>query len=97
MANVSIHADAEAEYEAALRWYRARSARAAAGFEAAFERAIEALAFNPALYPPLDERHRFCLLRRYPYSIIYRVDADEVRVVAVAHFHQRPGYWSGRS
>ena len=36
MADVSIHAAAEAEYEAALAWYLARSARAANRFEAAF-------------------------------------------------------------
>lgn len=97
MADVSIHSDAEAEYEAALAWYLARSARAADGFEAAFERALESIVANPQLYPLYDDRHRFCLLRRYPYSIIYRVDGDQIRVVAVAHSRRLPGYWSGRT
>jgi plasmid stabilization system protein ParE len=97
MAEVSIHSDAEAEYEAALAWYLARSARAATGFEAAFERALESIAASPELYPLCDDRHRFCMLRRYPYSIIYRVDGDQMRVVAVAHSRRLPGFWSGRS
>ena len=97
MADISIHSDAEAEYEAALAWYLARSARAADGFEEAFERALESIAANPQLHPLYDDRHRFCLLRRYPYSLIYRVDGDQVRVVAVAHSRRLPGYWSGRT
>ena len=97
MAEVSIHADAEAEYEAALAWYWARSAKAAQGFEAAFERALELIAANPDLYPRCDDRHRFCVLRRYPYSLIYRVDENQVRVVAVAHSRRLPGYWSNRA
>lgn len=66
MADVSIHADAEAEYEAALSWYLARSARAADGFEAEFEKSLESIAAKPHLHPLCDDRHRFCLLRRYP-------------------------------
>jgi plasmid stabilization system protein ParE len=76
MADVSIHSDAEAEYEAALAWYLARSARAAAGFEEAFEQALGSIAASPELYPLCDDRHRFCVPRWYPYSIIFRVDGD---------------------
>lgn len=97
MAEVSIHADAEGEYEAALSWYLDRSERAATGFETEFERAVESIAANPELHPLCDDRHRFCLLRRYPYSIIFRVDGDRVRVVAVAHSRRLPGYWSERT
>ena len=96
MGNVSIHADAEAEYEQALAWYYARSVKAAAGFEAAFERAVASIAANPLLGPGCDNRHRFCGLRRYPYHVIYRVDGDQIRVVAVAHSRRLPGYWAGR-
>lgn len=97
MVNVSVHSAAEAEYEAALAWYLTRGARAADGFEAAFERAPESIVANPGLHPPVDDRHRFCLLRKYPYSVIYRVDGDQVRVIAVAHSRRIPGYWSGRA
>lgn len=97
MAEVVLHAAAEAEYEEALAWYLARSVRAANRFEVAFELALEKVAANPAAYPLCDDRHRFCLLRRYPYGIFYRVDGDQVRVLAVAHARRRPGYWSDRA
>src|SRR5437763_506412 len=78
VAEVSLHAAAEAEYETALAWYQARSARAAAGLEAAVERAIEYLAAFPEACPLCDDRHRYCALRRYPYGLVYRVDGEQV-------------------
>jgi hypothetical protein len=35
-------------------------------------------------------------LRRYPYSIVYRVVDDTVVVAAVAHARRRFGYWKRR-
>lgn len=97
MAEVSLHAAAEADYEAALAWYLARSPRAAAGFDAAVERALEFIALFPDACPLCDDRHRYCALRRYPYGLIYRLDGDSVRVVALAHNAQLPGFWAGRT
>jgi len=94
---VSLHGGAEADYEAALAWYMARSVRAAAGFEAAVERAMDFLAAFPEACPLCDDRHRYCALRRYPYGLVYRVEGDQVRVVAVPHGRQLPGYWAGRA
>lgn len=96
MAEASIHPDAEAEYEAALGWYLQRSIRAADRFESAFDRAVQAISDSPKRYPRVDALHRYCLLRRYPYSVIYRDDGDFVRVVAVAHSKRLPFYWRGR-
>jgi len=96
VAEVSVHPDAEAEYESALDWYMERSIRAADRFEAAFDAAIQIIAESPKLYPLLDDRHRYSLLRRYPYSVIYRLDDGMVRIVAVAHSKRLPGYWIGR-
>ncbi len=36
----------------------------------------------PELQPLYDEKHRFAVLRRYPYSIIYRVEGERIRVIA---------------
>ena len=62
-------------------------------FIAEFERSLNFLCLHPhigALWR--NDRHRFSP-RRFPYSII----DDELRVVAIAHHRQRPGYWAGRS
>jgi len=43
VAEVTIHPEAEAEYEQALGWYLDRSPRAAERFETTFDEAIEVL------------------------------------------------------
>lgn len=97
MVDVTFLPAAEADYQAALAWYRARSMRSAAGFEAAVADGVQRVADNPGLYALIDDRHRRCLIRRYPYSLIYRVEPDGVLIVAVAHSRRSSSYWQGRS
>jgi plasmid stabilization system protein ParE len=97
VAEVTLHAGAEADYEEALAWYLDRSPQAADRFEAAVGEAIDAIAAHPTLFPRCDARHRYILLRRYPFSLVYRDDGDAVRVIAIAHSKRRRGYWSDRA
>jgi toxin ParE1/3/4 len=39
---------------------------------------------------------RAYLLRRFPYIVAYRIAEHRVEVLAVAHGHRKPGYWSDR-
>ena len=36
------------------------------------------------------------LLDRFPYRLIYSIDANDIIIVALAHQHRRSGYWRGR-
>ena len=36
------------------------------------------------------------MLNRFPYGLLYAVEADRIIVVAVMHLHRRPGYWKDR-
>jgi toxin ParE1/3/4 len=96
MADVLILAAAEQEYTESLAWYSQRSEAAARGFEAEFERAIRSIQKAPQQYPRCGGSHRFYLMRRYPFQVIYREDSRGVLVVAVAHAKRRPEYWQDR-
>ena len=50
----------------------------------------------PNIGEPLDSTLRRVPLRKFPFGLIYFVDGDLVRIIAVAHRRQRPGYWRGR-
>lgn len=65
-------------------------------FVAEFEKAVSLLVANPNLGAIFHTGVRRYSLRRFPYSVIYQVAAEEIRVVAVAHHRQRPAYWTGR-
>ena len=65
-------------------------------FVAEFERTTNLVLENPMLGAIFRGDRRRYLLRRFPYSIIYQVTAEELRVVAVAHHRRCPGYWANR-
>jgi toxin ParE1/3/4 len=60
------------------------------------ERVVALLCEFPDLGERLDDKRRRFPLRRFPFGIIFRVDGDTLRILAVAHRRQRPGYWRQR-
>jgi plasmid stabilization system protein ParE len=66
-------------------------------FAAAVEEATaRALAFP--LAGSLGEHNtRRVLLKKFPFSVIYRPEPDGIVVFAVAHQSRLPGYWRSRS
>lgn len=84
------------EAEAAARWYAERSRIAAAVFADEINAAIASIERTPEAWPSHDHGTRHYLLRRYPFSVMYRIEPTRILVVAVAHGHRRPGYRASR-
>jgi plasmid stabilization system protein ParE len=93
---LEILEEALEEAEAAARWYAERSATAAVGFAEELDAAIAQIELMPTAWPAYAYNTRRFLLRRFPYSVVYRVDTNQIIVIAVAHGHRRPGYWRSR-
>ena len=96
MANVIFCSAAEVNYTESLNWYVERSTEAANDFDAELDRAISQISADPECFPMCDPRHRYFLLRRFPFRIIYRIVASDVVVIAVAHGSRSPSYWADR-
>ena len=60
------------------------------------KRAIDSLREHPYLGHGVGRNLRSMLLHRFPFSLIYSVEPDEILVVAVAHHGMRHGYWRDR-
>jgi plasmid stabilization system protein ParE len=93
---VHFHPAARAELQDALRWYEERSPVAAMAFASEVESAIHRFADKPLHFPAAEHGTRRCLLRRFPYSVFYKIRQDSVMVIAVAHQKRRPVYWRDR-
>jgi toxin ParE1/3/4 len=94
--SVSPEADRELT-EGAIHYAREGGAELGHAFIAEFERALALLCEYPRLAAVWTVNRRRFPLRRFPYSIIYYIRGEELRVVALAHHRRRPGYWIGRS
>ena len=84
------------EAEDAARWYAERSLTAAALFSEEIDAAVRAIEQAPVAWPGCDHGTRRFLLRRFPYNVVYRVEPGHVVIIAIAHAHRRPGYWTDR-
>jgi len=96
MTDIRMMSAAEEEYTEALCWYAERSQLAAEGLDAEFERVLKTIAADPGRFPLCDARHRYCSMQHYPFQVIYRWNAEEILIVAVAHAKRKPGFWSDR-
>ncbi len=91
-----FHPAARREFQAADDWYAARSPEASAAFLAAISDALQNVTSSPRRWPGYLYGTRRFVLQRFPFSVIYLDDPDQVRVVAVAHAKRKPGYWKRR-
>ena len=58
--------------------------------------AIKRISAYPDSYMLIDSTIRRCLIKRFPYSILYGINVDMIVIIAVAHLHRKPNYWQGR-
>jgi plasmid stabilization system protein ParE len=94
----SLHPEAEADLRDAAEFYRERAGNSLSqSLLAEFEQSVNILLQHPGLGSPWrgPGRRRY-LMKRFPYSLVYTVSGEEIRILAVAHHNRRPGYWRGR-
>ena len=65
-------------------------------FLAKVESAVHDVVKHPGAWPVVRNEMRKRLLHRFPYALLYRVDPDEIVIVALMHQRRRPEYWLGR-
>jgi toxin ParE1/3/4 len=57
----------------------------------ALEEAVEKVLANPEAFQLVGDKTRHKLIRRFPYSLLYVIESDRIRVLAVAHQKRWPG------
>jgi len=91
-----IHEAAEAEIDEAAGFYDVASPGLGSMFIDEIDRALRSIAEFPEAAPLVRGRVRKRPITKFPYSLIYSVRSDEIRILAVAHHKRRPFYWRGR-
>ncbi|MDO9049263.1 MAG: type II toxin-antitoxin system RelE/ParE family toxin [Methylobacter sp.] len=87
---------AQDELDEAFNWYEAQQVNLGVQFLTEFDAAIRRIVAYPKSYALLGSDIRRCLIKRFPYCVLYGIDADTIVIVAVAHLHRKPNYWIDR-
>ncbi len=94
---VRFHPEAEAEMFDAAMWYESHQEGLGKRFLTSVQDALHRIALNPETYPNVEGDVRRCLVKVFPYGVLFRMKADVVSVMAVMHLHREPGYWKTRA
>ena len=94
---ISIHEAAEVELNEAADFYDMACPNLGSVFVDEIQRAIGKISGFPEAAALVRERIRKMPLAKFPYSVIYSVSPDEIRILAIAHQKRRPFYWRNRS
>ena len=91
-----FHPEALAEYAEAVQFYTQQRTELAQAFINAVEDAVYRLRDSPTRYSVIEEDIRRCMLRRFPYVILYVIEPDYILILAVMHCSRNPKYWKNR-
>ena len=88
---------AEADMDEARSWYEQRQQGLGDDFVLCVSDALASVCRNPETFPPLHKGVRRATIRRFPYGIFYRVEDDNLVVLAVLHDRRGPRQWKSRA
>ncbi|MCA9441624.1 MAG: type II toxin-antitoxin system RelE/ParE family toxin [Candidatus Omnitrophica bacterium] len=96
MKSIRFHPAAEDEMIESAAWYEMQQENLGSRFLASVRDSLNRISINPRVFPEIEGDVRRCLVRTFPYAILFRILEDGIRIVAVMHTRRNPNYWRGR-
>jgi plasmid stabilization system protein ParE len=94
---VSLHPEAEADVAEAVSFYERRTVGLGSDFLSEVLGTFERIESAPEAWPVIAKPVRRCLVGRFPYGVYYRIEPEEIFVLAVTHGRKKPGGWRSRA
>jgi hypothetical protein len=92
----AMHPDAREEFLAAIDYYNEAEPGLGMAFYSEVEAAIGLIENYPDLWTEIDDNIRRCLVRRFPFAVLYSKEAGRVFIYAIMHTKREPNYWRDR-
>lgn len=92
-----FHPIAETEHLEAIKFYESKRIGLGLSYLTEFEETMNQVCLSPNRYPvemEPDIRHK--ILKRFPFTILFRIAEDSIQVLAVAHYRRNSNYWLDR-
>jgi plasmid stabilization system protein ParE len=94
---VVMRVQARAEFDEAFDWYEQQRAGLGIEFAEQVQAVFDRISGMPELHAMVYKDVRKALVRKFPYSVFYRVRAGRVIVLAVFHSKRSPTVWKSRA
>ena len=96
MMSVIFHPLAEQELLDAVSYYEKQETGIGLDYLGEVEHAVNFLVRYPESGTKVRGTIRRLTLPKFPYSLLYRVVEEQIRVLAVSHHKRKPQYWVDR-
>lgn len=93
---VIFHPEAYEEMLESARFFEEKSIGLGSDLLTAIQQAASRIEKFPASGAVEQGNIRKCLVRGFPFTLLYEANADHIFIAAVMHQHRRPGYWTRR-
>lgn len=93
---INYHPDAIDELINAAKFYESNQVNLGCRFLDAVDISLATIRKNPLLWPSDKLGRRKCIIRKFPYLLIYKLSDKFVYILAVAHTSKKPDYWELR-
>ncbi len=87
---------AQLELDDAFRYYENQQEKLGYRFVNEVKITVELIKYYPEGWHPLSNNTRRCLVKNFPYGIIYQFKEDMILILAVANLHRKPSFWKER-
>ena len=87
---------AREEFFSTIEYYELQQSGLGLTFSEQARVAIDRIIEFPDGWTPLDNTFHRCLVKQFPYALIYTVVDQVVIITAVMNLHRKPDYWRNR-
>lgn len=93
---IRLISPANIELDEAIRFYDHQLPGLGFRFFQETRSAIERINFMPEAWPKIGPRTRRCIIKGFPYALLYIVETNEILITAMAHLHRDPEHYKQR-
>jgi len=87
---------AQIELDETFNYYEYQQKNLGLRFINEVEKSIELIKYYPTGWHSLSQNTRRCLVKNFPYGVVYQVRENYILVVAIVNLHRKPNYWIER-
>ncbi|MGB0864376.1 MAG: type II toxin-antitoxin system RelE/ParE family toxin [Saprospiraceae bacterium] len=91
-----IQPEAELDLDEAFEYFRTQNSELAFDFLEAITKVLELLESNPFLFQKAKGEKRKVNIKRFNYSLIYKIKDKKVFILAIIHGKSNPRTWESR-
>jgi hypothetical protein len=93
---INYHPDAIDELINTARFYESNQVNLGHRFLDAVDISLVSIRKNPLIWPSDKKGRRKCIIRKFPYLLIYKLSDKFIYILVLAHTSRKPNYWKLR-